>query len=266
VSESILYHITIMSLFSQDLDEIPGDIFWEYLQASLNINPFPDSSQPANSPVIGMTADLWIIVLKVSRLSHRLPLSARDIANVALLARQLQEWHIRLSETEHEIEAQLKDFDTNNADTLQCAKGARLYVVALQILTSKISNPHVSVLSTEIQGYLSEGIGILRSELTRRSCSQFFCWPSLVLGSAAVAMDHVSTMRDILDDMWERSHSGYVMKARHILEVIWDKTATNTFMYDLQAPNGKDYLEDGLDILIDLRWASDATVLDRKAR
>ncbi|RFU30111.1 hypothetical protein B7463_g6203, partial [Scytalidium lignicola] len=229
-AESLVYHMTTLSLFNEDLDDISEDFLFEQLQGFLSVDAFPNSSTPANSPVLGSSADIWRIVLLVARLTHCIPLAETELSSAEALSIELRTLYTSLA-------------TITETDTTYCTRGQQFYIVALRILLLIISDLNVGIDSRGIQSLVVEAVKLLRSGLTYTLCN------------------HIATIRGVLADMWERSYSGYVMKASQTLDVIWrrssptngDPTSTSTMKHE-ERP-----VQSCLDILIKLRWAKEAT-------
>lgn len=193
------------------------------------MDAFPDSSTSANSPVLGSSGDLWKIALTAARLSHNLPLTVTGLQLAKELRIQLQIWHVRLVTAQADQQLQLRHPTTSappNRST-QFVEGQQLYIVALRILLLTISGLEVDTDGLNVSKLVSEGVGLLREGVTHTTCSQFFCWPTLVIGSAASQRDHIAAIRTALADMWGRSYSDYVRRGSYTLELIWSTLSSD---------------------------------------
>ncbi|KAH8803653.1 fungal-specific transcription factor domain-containing protein [Xylogone sp. PMI_703] len=243
-AESVLYHLTTLSLFIEDLDGVSEDPVFEHTQAFLGLNIFPKSSTTVNSPVLGSSADMWRIILLIGRLSRNVPLTSDELHTATALNVELRVWHAQLSSIQSDTgirtEAEITQFDESH----------RLYIVAVRILLLMILNLNVAIDMEDIQDLVSEGAELLHSGLTYTRCSQFFCWPTLILGSVSIEQDHIATIYKVLADMWNRSYSGYVMKARQTLDAIWCRSSIG---------GAKTPFRTCGDILAELHWTRDTS-------
>ena len=173
IAESVLFNSATMSLFDSSLASISVPNLRNTLQPFLAYPAIPDSSPIANSPVLGISSEIFFIALEVSQLCYRVPLSPLDY---------VQALHLE----EHLAKVELQYSDINDTILEQYAppivhQAAQLYISAVKILLFKILHPNKPDLSPALEICLRSAMQIIREDIGETPCGQYFTWPAFVI-------------------------------------------------------------------------------------
>ena len=211
-AETILYQSSILSLYT-DADRMFTPEFLIRLNHYFTSQPFPEASQWANSPLLGVKPTLYRLISQISRLSRRTPLNPDDHDLATKLADELHSCDVFSAAV------------VGGADVLEtsCFGPSRLYLLAAKILLFKTMHPETNAVHPWIQIHVQEAMDIIHFTSGLVRYDQYFCWPFLIIGCALVRADDVESLREKLDELWRVSHCGDAKRAAAVLENTWKK-------------------------------------------
>lgn len=232
IAESVLYNITTLSIFNGFLidDNSISDIAQHLDEFAVEL-AFPESSSIVNSPVLGISQQLYYAVLNVSRLSS-LPFNTAKRAALQSIRLNFDMWKV--------IYFSNCTVDYSNGDEVNAVKSAMLYVFAIEILLSKASDATRRTHDIEVQNLVRHALAILDLDgrnILNTNCTKYFAWPLLILGAAAIEEEHITLVQEVVREMWARSYCGEVYQVQRLLEKVWS------------APSSGRTHCDGLDLL-----------------
>lgn len=279
--ESTLYHFSTRLIFEPKVEDIckafPWQVVTKYCQWFEQEYQVRDVKEMV-LPVLGRGSPaLFLLIFQVIWLSRQFPFDAQSADH-----RQALECQEELRRIEKLISPNVSSFIMlTNEHREGFLSGdseiaAALYIIGLKIYITKMIDPvHVTSDESSIQLLLSEAYKLLTCWDPTAPCSQYICWPVLILGCAACPRDpaevqpnaHLtdsgtmrSRMRSLIRDklllIWRSTFSGYVRRSASVLEEVWSHRHASDIVNDIphhemgyeRANDVVNY--DGLDVLL----------------
>jgi hypothetical protein len=217
IAESILFNSATMSLFDSSLASISVPQLRDTLQPFLSCPVIPDSSPIANSPVLGISSEIFFIALEVSQFCFRVPLSPLEYIHALHLEERLARIELHYSDISDTVPEQYTPTKVYQA--------AQLYITAAKILLYKILHPNKTDLSPALEMQLSFAMDTIRENIGITLCGQYFTWPVFVISCALKQEDDErrAHVRRAMENIWSKSSSGNVIFILQVLDSISEK-------------------------------------------
>lgn len=192
--ESLLYHGTIMMIYDRNFDALVGFEAWQMIDEYFGTCLLPVDEAKESWPVLGVPYNLFRIIVAVSRLSRRRPLTNDDLAVASIVSAELTCW---------------VDLLASNPNS-----PGKLYVLAAKILLE-------DVLSQQPEGaHLTDSvlrdIGRFMYEMTtvevRPQVSRYNLWPLSVLEHIAKDTDDKRLVKNKIAQTIQMLDGGGVME------------------------------------------------------
>lgn len=226
-----VYHIATRAIFEPDTQRLSTKNYIEGLDTYIkrahpgpqDVDPFPSSS------FLGPIPGLYSLVYQITLLARRTPLIIFDLA-------QAQAYHDKIIEIKALFDAaSFLHFGGEDVANPFLAEDCtpRLYILALDIMLTKIMHPGTTAANLDIQNRIHEACRLLsrRSFVSAHDeethgdmyyhLAQPLCWPLLVIGVAALRKEHRNGFEKVLDDLWNVSYDGFVRRVSAILKRVW---------------------------------------------
>ena len=218
-AESILFHLSLLSLFHSDLDQLATNFPWQDLKIFLEYKPYPEAPSFDNSPILGNSHHLHRLVFEVVRLSRHPLRDTRD--EIDALRRQA------ISLQAASKPSLWCDSDNSEPPTEPLSPSGQqalhLWYIALDLYALRVSHPGLGCSAQEILDRIRDGISILSTYPTDEHCSQYICWPITVIGSVVKIRADAVVVKEKLEEIWRHSYNGHVAHTIHFLERIWTR-------------------------------------------
>ncbi|KAL2063307.1 hypothetical protein VTL71DRAFT_5112 [Oculimacula yallundae] len=237
-AEAFAYHLATYSVL-HSVDEIDGvamQFSWTDLEDYSRLMPFPDASELANSPILGLEFDLFKVVFEITRLSRKTPLKVSDMA----IAVEFKE-HLDLAQQQLIQDLKLEKAD----DEHENHKIALLYTLVVEIFLLKVMDPEIDVENLNIRRLLSQALLFLDKCRVYAACNSFFCWPLIVLACAVRTDEQKGLIERKMGECRQWTHSGQIHRSSTIIEAIWKDDLPEASNGDYNAserPRGLDRL------------------------
>lgn len=220
IAESVLFNCATTSLFDPDLASISVPKLRETLQPFLSRSSIPDCSPIANSPVLGISSEIFFIALEVSQLFYRIPLCPQDYVQALRLEDQLGELYVRCSGNADCVEEQYA--------VPKVHESAQIYIIAARILLFHLVRPSKLTLDPTLASHLTYVMDIIRDDTGETSCGQYFTWPVFIISCALEKDDHAGRelIRRAMENIWARTSSGNVMFVLQALDTLSEQIAS----------------------------------------
>jgi hypothetical protein len=237
IAESVLYNITTLSIFNGLLidDHSISDIAQHLDEFAVEL-AFPESSAIVNSPVLGISQQLYYAVLNVSRLSV-LPFNTAKRTALESIRLDFDMWKVVYFST--------CTVDYSNSDEVNAVTSAMLYVSAIEILLSKASDATRRTHDIEVQNLVRHALAILDLDgrsILKTNCTKYFAWPLLILGAAAIEEEHITLVQEVVREVWARSYCGEVYQVQRLLEKVWSTRSSSSDHTHCEHCDGLDLL------------------------
>jgi hypothetical protein len=203
-----------MVLFDPSLATISVPKLRDALRPFLSYPAIPNSSPIANSPVLGISSEIFFIALEVSQLCYKVPLSPLDYVQALHLQERLEEVELQYWDTTDSV---MEEYAPPNN-----RQAAQLYITAAKILLFKMLYPNRTVLDPALETHLSFAKDIIRDRIGETPCGQYFTWPVFVISCALKKDDDEgrALIRQEMERIWEKSSSGNVVFVLQALDAI----------------------------------------------
>lgn len=226
-----IYHIATRAIFEQDTQKLLEHHYLEGLEAYLQkVHPGPQDIDPfPSSSFLGPVPELYTLVYQITLLARKTPLGIFEMA-------QAQAHFKRIIEIKALFDAtSFLHFAGKGVANPFLAEDCtpRLYMLALEIMLTKIMKPETTAANLDIQNRVHEAYSLL----SRRSfifahdtethgdmsyhLSEPLCWPLLVIGAAVLRTEHRDAFEKVLEDLWYISYNGFVRRVSAILKMVW---------------------------------------------
>lgn len=238
---ALLYHAATTALLSPDINGLPDDVSWEQVQHYLG---------PSYPSRFAMPLSLCRVILEISRLARRTPLSDQDEPIAIWLREQLDPWLPLPSASEA--------FSGEHDRADEIATAATLYALAADILLLKVTQPRLEAEDSRVQGRVKQILNVLQAEVQGLFWNQHYSWPFAIVGCAVQREREMLFLLGRLEKLWERSHWGDVKRTSELLRRMLRsrrQTVQSAFPRAVRSPNSNHYFDQllHLDGFINLR-------------
>jgi hypothetical protein len=178
VAECIMFNVATLSPFSARA----GQLMLDWGTSFDRLFPIDES---ASSPFLGGLQSIYRVMLRANVLLHRTLEDRSDPGARTSDAREYLELWLQLSELEGRL-PQLYRERNLPPEFIELYKGKhKLAILALRIQLCKIARPLASPTASDIRGYVSEAVTILKSLDIRERGNPALRWPLTILACAA---------------------------------------------------------------------------------
>lgn len=221
---SLLYHAATTAFLSPDISRLPEDATWKQLQQFI---------EPSYTSLFAIPLTLCRLILEISRLARRTPLSDHDKQLANSLHDQLQPYlplqHCSEDCLDHEAE--------------EIKRAAQLYALAADILLLKATNPDLTAKDSRVQGQIKQVMNVLQSDVQGLFWNQHYSWPFAILSCVVQRETEMLFLLGRLEKLWERSHWGDIKRTINLFRTILDSRRQNSqfaSLRDARAPDCPD--------------------------
>lgn len=202
-AEAFAYHLATYSILysAHDIDGVAQQFTWTDLEGYDQVMPYPEASELANSPILGLQFDLFKTIFEITRLSRHTPLEASDMSIAIGFKRQLDLIHQRVT--------QVLDFE-DEGDEHESQEIALLYTLVAQIFLFKIINPEIDPEHPTVKHLLSQALLFVDKCRVYAACNSFFCWPLTILACAVHTEEEKGLIERKMAECRQWTHSGQV--------------------------------------------------------
>ena len=178
VAECIMFNMATLSPFSARA----GQLMLDWGSSFDRLFPADDS---ASSPFLGGLQSIYQVMLRANILLHRTMKDGSEPPTETSDAREYLELWRRLNELESRI-PQLYHGRDLSVESIKLYRGKHmLAILSLRIQLRKIARPWSCPTDSDIQGYVSEAVTILKSLDVRERGNPALRWPLTILACAA---------------------------------------------------------------------------------
>lgn len=192
--ESLLYHGTVMMIHDRNFDALVGFEAWQMIDEYFGTCMLPVDEAKESWPVLGVPYKLFRIIVAVSRLSRRRPLTNDDLAVATIVSAELTRW------------VDLLASDPNSP--------GKLYVLAAKILLEDVLSQQPE--GAHLTNSVLRDIGRFMVEMTtvevRPQFSRYNLWPLSILEHIAKDADDKRLIKDKLAQTIQMLDGGGVMQ------------------------------------------------------
>lgn len=212
---SLLYHAATTAFLSPDISRLPEDATWKQLQQFI---------EPSYTSLFAIPLTLCRLILEISRLARRTPLSEQDKQLVGSLRDQLQPY------------LPLPNFNEEclDHDAEEIKRAAQLYALAADILLLKASQPELKAKEGRVQGQVKQMMNVLQSDVKGIFWNQHYSWPFAILGCVVQRETEMLFLLGRLEKLWERSHWGDIQRTINLFRTILDSRRKNAQFVSLR--------------------------------
>ncbi|CZR64073.1 uncharacterized protein PAC_13970 [Phialocephala subalpina] len=214
IAESILYNTSAVAMLMPESCDISFSVVSTHLD--LFSSPGNQSNRLCESPLLGVSPELYFLVVEVSRLGLQAP-SERGLEAANKLAARFSTWRENFM-----LENNDGGNNNNNPDP-KFILGIRLYIFAIELLLSKLTERRQSAYAQLLVVAATEIIGKMGSYVESALCMDYYVWPLLIIGSAAKGQEEcVDVVRRKMEDVMRTAGSGGVKMVINLLGRVWD--------------------------------------------
>lgn len=226
---SLLYHAATTAFLSPDISRLPADGEWKQLQQFI---------EPGYTSIFAIPLTLCRLILEISRLARRTPLSDHNKQLANSLRDQLQPYL-----PQHSSEECLD----HGAEEIK--RAAQLYALAANILLLKTSQPDIKAKDSRVQGQVKQMMNVLQSDIKGFFWNQHYSWPFAILGCVVQRETEMLFLLGRLERLWERSHWGDIQRTINLFRTILDSRQKNAQFASLREFHAQD-CSDPFDLLL----------------
>ena len=217
--ESTLYQTAFLSLFNGLERSIVGD-YSDYIQEIFAYDPVPDIPRWSNSPILGLSPTLFIVILKILEIRPFVPLVGTDRRKAIALHDELMCLELEFSKPG----ANCAD-ETVAKKMEACRDASQLFFWGAKILILKLIYPTIQPQTSLIQDQVTQARGILALQPTSLRYDQYLTWPLVILGLSSIHNHDKTLIRNIMQRAWDNTGCGDVKRSLAFLDRVWSDPA-----------------------------------------
>jgi len=253
-AEAFAYHLATYSILysAYEIDGVAQQFTWTDLEGYDRVMPYPEASELANSPVLGLQFELFKNIFEITRLSRHTPLTPKDLTSAMEFKRQLDFNQQRLTRG--------LDFVAGEEE-YESQEIALLYTLVAQIFLLKIMSPEITIQHPTVIHLLSQALVSVERCKVYAACNSFFCWPLTVLACAVHTDEAKELIERKMAECRQWTHSGQIHRSSSIIKAIWEDDCSD----DISQGSGAVVLPRGLDRLLHVEGLVDTLFLTERA-
>ncbi|KAH9211290.1 fungal-specific transcription factor domain-containing protein [Leptodontidium sp. 2 PMI_412] len=214
-TESFAYQIATLSFLSPEIRALAPLFSWDELGATMCVKLLPGDLEYSASPLLGRHRNLFKLIYEVSCLcgQDNIP---EDRAREA-------------RGQDDNLEAMLEELDKTSSSCLDLKdedltyeNETKLYIISTQLLTFKLQEPNAPINHPRIRSLSDTALTLLRLCKVSTLCSDFFCWPVLILGYNVLQEKDMHFLNEKLVELWQTSYCGQIKRTAAVLNDVWN--------------------------------------------
>ncbi|KAG4438821.1 hypothetical protein IFR05_005712 [Cadophora sp. M221] len=215
VTESFAYQIATLSIVSPEIRALAPLFTWDELGATMCVKLLPGDLEYSASPLLGHHRDLFKLIYEVSCMFGQDNIPEDRAMKAGSQDESLEEMLEELDRSSSRCLSLLDDDSAYENET-------KLYITSTQILTFKLRNPDAPINHPRIRSLSDTTLKLLRSCKVSTLCSDFFCWPVLVLGYTVIDEEDMQFLNEKLVELWQTSYCGQIKRTASVLNEVWN--------------------------------------------
>jgi hypothetical protein len=224
--ESTLYQAAFLSLFNGLERSIVGD-YSDCLQENFAYDPIPDAPRWSNSPILGLSPKLFVVILKILEIRPFVPLVGADRRKAIALHDELISLELEFSKPE----ANYAD-ETVAKKMEACRDASQLFFWGAKILILKLIYLAIKPQASLIQDQVTQARAILALQSSSLRYDKYLTWPLVILGLSSIYDHDKNLIRNVMQRAWDNTGCGDVKRSLAFLDRVWsdpaDQRASNS--------------------------------------
>lgn len=223
IAESIIYNTSVIVALIPEGCNVSLSVIFRHLELfrgpSGGKSDPPSGHRPYESPLLGVSPELYYFVVEISRLGLENPSDDENSGNVKALASKYILWK---GNSMLGLEGAESDFEAN------FILGIQLYVIAVELMLCTLGVFPVyqgAEISTYASNLIAQAMHIINqmgSYIESALNMDYYAWPLAIIGSASKGQEErVGTIRNKMDEISKKTRSRGVEVVRSLLENVW---------------------------------------------